>query len=107
MKLKERVAIVTGGAQGIGKAYALKLAEEGAKVVIADILDAEAVQQEIESKGGEALGLHTDVADEKSTEEMAQKTIERFGGIDILINNAAVFATLETKPFFQISAQPR
>ena len=47
MKLKERVAIVTGGAQGIGKAYALKLAEEGAKVVIADILDAEAVQQEI------------------------------------------------------------
>ena len=72
MRLKDRVAIVTGGAQGIGKAYALKLAEEGAKVVIADILDAASVQQEIESKGGESMALHTDVADEKSTEEMAR-----------------------------------
>ncbi|UCB48002.1 MAG: 3-oxoacyl-ACP reductase FabG [Deltaproteobacteria bacterium] len=105
MKLKDRVAIVTGGAQGIGKAYALKLAQEGAKVVIADILDAEAVKQEIESKGGEAMALHTDVTDEKSTEEMAQESIEHFRRIDILVNNAAVFASLETKPFFQISAQ--
>ena len=105
MRLKDKVAIVTGGAQGIGKAYTLRLAEEGARVVIADILDATPVQQEIEGKGGEALALQTDVSDEKSTEEMAQKTIERFGGIHILINNAAVFATLETKPFFQISPQ--
>ncbi len=105
MRLKDKVAIVTGGAQGIGKAYTLRLAEEGARVVIADILDARPVQQEIEGKGGEALALQTDVSDEKSTEEMAQKTIERFGGIHILINNAAVFATLETKPFFKISPQ--
>ncbi len=105
MRLKDKVAIVTGGAQGIGKAYAVRLAEEGAKVVIADILDAKPVQKEIEGKGGEALALQTDVSDEKSTEEMARKAIGRFGGIHILINNAAVFATLETKPFFQISPQ--
>jgi len=103
MKLKDRVAVVTGAAQGIGKIYALCLAQEGAKVVIADILDGNGVVQEITSKGGEALALNVDVSDEKSTEEMAQKTIESFGRIDILINNAAVFATLETKPFFEIT----
>lgn len=103
MRLKDRVAIVTGGAQGIGKAYALRLAQEGAKVVIADILDAGAVLQEIEGKGGEALGLQTDVSDEKSAEEMVRKTVERFGGVHILVNNAAIFAAMETKPFFEIS----
>ena len=105
MRLKDKVAIVTGGAQGIGKAYAMRLSEEGAKVVITDILDAKTVQQEIEAKGGEALALYTDVSDEESTEEMARKTLERFGRIDILINNAAIFSTLETKPFFEISSK--
>jgi len=103
MKLKDRVAIVTGAAQGIGRAYALRLAREGAKVVIADILEGSGVEQEIASKGGEALALQIDVSDEQSTRQMAQKTIDRFGRIDILINNAAIFATLETKPFFEIT----
>ncbi len=70
-----------------------------------DILDGKALQQEIEEKGGEALALYTDVSDEQSTGEMVSKTIERFGKIDILINNAAVFATIKLKPFFEISAQ--
>src|SRR3990172_4119433 len=105
MRLKNRAAIVTGGAQGIGRAYALRLAEEGANVVIADLLDGSRVVQEIKEKGGESLTLHTDVTDEKSTEEMAKKTVERFGRIDILINNAAFFSTIVKKPFHQISAE--
>jgi NAD(P)-dependent dehydrogenase (short-subunit alcohol dehydrogenase family) len=94
MKLKGKVAIITGGARGLGKAYALGLAEEGARIVISDVLDTTKVKQEIERKGGEALSLYTDVAGEESTKEMAQKTMERFGRIDILINNAAIFANL-------------
>lgn len=105
MRLKDKVAIVTGGAQGIGRAYALRLGEEGAKVVIADILDGSGVVQEIKKKGGEALTLHTDVTDEQSTQEMAQKTVEWFGRIDILINNAAFFSNIVKKPFHQISAE--
>ena len=105
MRLKDKVAIVTGAAQGIGKTYAMRLSQEGAKVVLADILDASAAKEEIESQGGDALALQTDVSDEKSTATMAQKTIERFGSIDILVNNAAIFAALETKPFFEITAQ--
>ena len=99
MRLDGRVAIVTGSARGLGKTYALRLSEEGAKVVIADVLAAKGVQEEIEEKGGEALALHTDVSEEESAKEMARRTIQRFGRIDILINNAAIFATIETKPF--------
>jgi NAD(P)-dependent dehydrogenase (short-subunit alcohol dehydrogenase family) len=105
MKLKDKVAIITGGAQGLGKAYAKRLCEEGAKVVVGDILDGKAFQQEIEEEGGEALALYADVSDEQSVEEMVTKTMERFGKIDILINNAAVFANIKLKPFFEISAQ--
>jgi NAD(P)-dependent dehydrogenase (short-subunit alcohol dehydrogenase family) len=104
MKLKDRVAIVTGSAQGIGKAYAMKLSQEGAKVVIADILDAKGVQQEIESKGGEALALQIDVSDEQSVKEMVLRAINQFGRIDILINNAAIFGTIVKRPFHEISA---
>lgn len=105
VRLKDRVAIVTGAAQGIGKAYALRLAEEGAKVVIADVLDGRPVQQEITSTGAEALALQTDVADEQQTLEMAQKTAERFGRIDILVNNAALYATIGIKPFWEITPE--
>lgn len=105
MKLKGKVGIITGAAQGLGKAFALRLAEEGAKVVIADILDGKGVQQALEEKGGEALALYTDVSDEKSTNEMVAKTIERFGRIDILINNAAIFSSLTRKPFYEVSGQ--
>ena len=103
MKLQGKVAIVTGGARGLGKAYALRLAEEGARVVVVDVLETGLVQKEIEAKGGEALALQMDVTDEKGTEEMAQKTIDRFGRIDILINNAAMFASISKKPFYDIS----
>jgi len=95
--LKDRVVIVTGGAHGIGKVYALGFAKAGAQVVIADIdhRTAEQVAAEIGNNTEvSALALHTDVSDEASTKEMAARTLERFGRIDALINNAAVFSVV-------------
>jgi NAD(P)-dependent dehydrogenase (short-subunit alcohol dehydrogenase family) len=103
-RLEGKAVIVTGGAQGIGKAYALRLGEEGAKVVVADIKDAAAVAEMVAAAGGESLALRTDVTDEESTREMAAKTVERFGRIDVLVNNAAFFSTIVKKPFYDISA---
>ncbi|MSQ27774.1 MAG: 3-oxoacyl-ACP reductase FabG [Dehalococcoidia bacterium] len=101
MRLENRVAIVTGGGYGIGRAYSEGLAREGAKVVIADINDegSMATQHAITSAGGEALAVHTDVSDQASTEAMAKAAIDRFGRIDILVNNAAYFATLPLQDF--------
>lgn len=92
LRLKDKVAIVTGGAYGIGRAFCLGMADEGAKIVISDInlKAAKATVEEIEAKGGEAMALETDVSIPEDTLEMAKKTVERFGKIDILINNAAV-----------------
>ena len=75
-RLNGKVAIVTGGARGLGKVYALRLCEEGAKVVIADILDANKAVESITKEKGEVLALSTDVSEEESTQEMARKTIE-------------------------------
>ncbi len=108
MKLDTRVAIVTGGGAGIGKAYSLCLADEGAKVVVADI-DFEAaktVAKEIEQMGKESLPLKTDVSVQKSTLEMARTTAERFGRIDILVNNAALFTALgAAKPWDKVDVE--
>ncbi|MBP1732073.1 MAG: ped2 [Deltaproteobacteria bacterium] len=88
MKLKGRVAIITGGARGLGKAFALRLAEEGARIAVADILDASAVKDEIVSKGGEALAIYTDVSEEESVGSMVRVVSEQFGRVDILVNDA-------------------
>jgi len=102
MRLKDKVAIVTGSARGLGRAYALRLAKEGAKVVVADVLDGTETVDAITAQGGEALYVRTDVTSEESTREMAAKTLERFGRIDALVNNAALFADLVKKPFWEI-----
>jgi len=92
MKLKGKVAIVTGAAQGIGRGIALALAKEGAKVVVSDISDKIAdVVREIESLGSEALAAKANVADSKETEGMAKAAIQKFGRIDILVNNAGIY----------------
>ena len=104
MRLDERVAIVTGGGVSIGKAYSLGLAREGAKVVIADI-NAEGgavTAQEIKDNGGEAISVPTDVADQASTEAMAKAALDAYGRIDILVNNAAWFATLPLRDLEEI-----
>ncbi len=105
-RLEGRVAIVTGAGHGIGKAYARRLAEEGAKLVIAEIDAAAAgkVAAELTASGFDALAVPTDVADGASTEAMARRAVERYARIDILVNNAAIFATvpMSRAPFDQI-----
>ena len=98
MRLEGRVAIVTGAAQGIGRAYALRFAHEGAHVVVADIREeqARAVAAECTALGPEGLAAHVDVADEASTRALAARVLERFGRIDILVNNAAIYYDLDS-----------
>lgn len=106
MRLQGKVAIVTGGGHGIGRAYCLGLAREGAAVVAADIHGeaARQTQGEIEKAGGKGLGIEVDVASQESTESMARRTEEAFGRIDVLVNNAAVFSTIPISrvPFDQV-----
>jgi 3-oxoacyl-[acyl-carrier protein] reductase len=100
--LDGRVAIVTGGARQIGRAYCLALAAEGAAVVSADLADSSEVVEAIRSNGGQADQVRTDVSDLDATEEMARFTAERFGRIDILVNNAGYFTTIKRGPWDQI-----
>ncbi len=101
--LDGRSVIITGGARGIGKAYALGLAAEGASIVIADLLDGSDTAAEIEDAGGTAVATVVDVADEASADAMADFTVEQFGKIDALINNAALFTTIAMGPFDEIA----
>jgi NAD(P)-dependent dehydrogenase (short-subunit alcohol dehydrogenase family) len=100
--LDGRVAIVTGSAQGIGATYANALAAEGAAVVVTDILDPSATAEAISSQGGRSLALETDVSNADSVARLLDATIERFGRVDVLVNNAAIFASLTLKPFEDI-----
>ena len=92
MKLQGKVALITGGAQGIGKAIALLFAREGAAVVVADINLEKAREtcRQVESLGGGALAVGGNVADAKEAETMVQEAIQRFGRLDILVNNAGI-----------------
>jgi NAD(P)-dependent dehydrogenase (short-subunit alcohol dehydrogenase family) len=103
-RLKGKVAIVTGSAQGLGKTYALNYAKEGAKVVVADILDGSKVVEEIKKGGGDAINVQTDVSSEDSVKNLVKKALESFKRIDILMNNAAIFvATYPMRDFDKIT----
>jgi 3-oxoacyl-[acyl-carrier protein] reductase len=93
VRLQDKVAVITGGAQGIGRAIALGMAREGAKIVVADLQrdKAQSVADEIQKLGAAALAVEVDVSSELSVEGLAQRTFERFGRIDILVNDAGVY----------------
>ncbi len=98
MRLEGKVAIVTGGAHGMGAAEAKLFAREGARVVIADIReeDGRRVEAEIAEAGGEAMFVQLNVADETAWESAVQQTVARFGRLDVLVNNAGISGSRET-----------
>jgi NAD(P)-dependent dehydrogenase (short-subunit alcohol dehydrogenase family) len=103
-RLSGKVAIITGAAQGIGAEYARALSAEGAAVVVADVLDANPVVSAINANGGQALAVHCDVTNPASVKAMVAATLERFGRLDILVNNAALFGNVKRKPFEEIES---
>ncbi len=105
--VEDRVVIITGAAQGIGRELARQFAAAGAVAVVADLdIDkANAVVQEIEDAGGAGLAVKVDVANESSVAAMVETVIEKWSRIDVLINNASIFATLEKGPFDQIPVE--
>ncbi|HXQ52108.1 MAG TPA: SDR family oxidoreductase [Stellaceae bacterium] len=104
-RLSGRAAIVTGAAQGIGAAYARGLAAEGAKVCLCDVESPESVVREIRASGGQAIGRVCDVTDPSAVAALVRATDEAFGGVQVLVNNAALFGKISQKPFFEISSE--
>lgn len=105
-RLDNRVAIVTGGAKGLGKAFCFALAKEGAKIMMAvHRMDEESQKavKEIEAKGGASVVV--DVTKEEDTLRMAEETEKKFGRIDILVNNAAFYYGVGRKPFYEVSPE--
>lgn len=102
--LKGRVVIITGAGQGIGRVFAKAFAKAGSRVVIAELNEkrAASVSEEIMEAGGESLAVTTDVSDPNSINEMVEVVADDWGRIDVLINNAGIFSTLEMRPFDQI-----
>src|SRR5919106_1030321 len=101
--LDGKVAIVTGGARGIGRTYCHGLAREGAAVVVADLRMPTETLGELDALGAEALAVEVDVADLASTEAMAAAALGRFSRIDVLVNNAAFYTTVTKSRFEDIS----
>jgi acetoin reductase-like protein len=104
MRLEGKTAIVTGGAQGIGRATAKRFAADGARVVIGDLQEggAQAVAKEITDAGGQALGIALDVRDQAQVRTVVDQAVEQFGGVDILMNNAGV---IRITPFLEITEE--
>jgi NAD(P)-dependent dehydrogenase (short-subunit alcohol dehydrogenase family) len=107
LRFDNKVAIVTGAAQGIGESYAQALAGQGAQVVVADlnVEGAERVASEIEKAGGSAIGVSVDVSDPASADAMAKSTVDAFGGIDFLINNAAIYGGMKLAPLMSVDLE--
>ncbi len=100
-----KTIIITGGASGIGYAFAEHLARAGHRIVIADLRGADDAAARLRADGRQALGLEVDVVSEDDAARMAQAAQSEFGGIDVLVNNAGLFTTLALKPFEQITNQ--
>ena len=105
MMLKDRVAIITGAARGIGAAFAVGYAKEGARLVIADIVDGGDTVAQVSEAGSQAIFVKTDVTRQDQCDAMAKAAFDRFGGINILVNNAAMYAGIIKKPFADITTE--
>ena len=101
-RLDNKVAVVTGAAQGIGALFAKTLAAEGANVLVTDVQDTAACVKAITDAGGKAEGLKVDITSNDDLKAMVEKATS-MGGLDVMVNNGAIFATLTPKPFFEIS----
>lgn len=103
MRLQGKTALITGGATGLGYAFAQRLLADGANIAIADLRGAPDGAMALSAGNGSAIGVTADVSNEASVVAAVAEVERRFGGVDILVNNAALFSTLENKPFDQIS----
>ena len=101
MRLPNKIAIITGGAAGIGYAYARRFIAEGASGVIADVADPVAAAEKLDASG-RALGVRTDVSDPAAVRALVEAAVARFGRVDVLVNNAAIFASLKPQKFDEI-----
>ena len=99
MDFTDKVAIVTGAARGLGQAYAQQFARLGASVAVNDLRDCSETLRLIEKEGANGLATRTDVTSSESTTEMAEAVVEKFGRIDVLVNNAALYGSLTFAPF--------
>ncbi len=104
-RLHDKVAVITGAAQGIGATYARAMSAEGARVVASDITDCANTVADIRSNGGEALGIAADVTDDAALANLVRETEAAFGPIEILVNNAALFAELRITPIMKMSVE--
>jgi 3-oxoacyl-[acyl-carrier protein] reductase len=102
MRFEDKVVIVTGAARGLGREYARQFARRGARVVVSDLRDCAETLAVIENEGAKGLAMKTDVTDAGDAARMAAAAVETFGGIDILINNAALYGSLKFAPFDQL-----
>ena len=105
MRLEGKVVIVTGASRFIGQAMAVRLAKEGAKVVVADIRDCAETADMVEAEAAEVLSIRADVTVESQTLEMAERTVERFGRIDCLVNNAGIYDGLVSKSILDVDME--
>jgi NAD(P)-dependent dehydrogenase (short-subunit alcohol dehydrogenase family) len=101
-RLDGKTAVITGAGRGIGAVMAKRMAEEGANVVVTDVLDTADTVAVIKNAGGRAIGLNVNVTSDEDLVAMVEATVQEFGALDILVNNASIFAALEPKPFMQI-----
>ena len=101
-RLEGKTAAITGAGRGIGAVMAKRMAREGANVVVTDVLDTNGTVEDITNDGGSAIGLHVDVTSDDDLAAMVEAAEREFGSLDILVNNASIFAALQPKPFMQI-----
>ena len=101
-RLAGKTVVITGAGRGIGAAMAQRMAQEGANVVVTDVLDTKGTVEAITESGGSAIGISVDVTSDDNLAGMVEATEKAFGSLDILVNNASIFAALQPKPFMQI-----